>query len=35
MILSVPLMVITMIVLAQFPKTRPIAIVMSANGEVG
>ena len=35
MILSVPLMVITMIVLAQFPKTRPIAIMMSANGEIG
>jgi len=34
MILSVPLMVITMIVLSQFPKTRPIAIVMSANGEI-
>ncbi len=34
MILSVPLMVIAMIVLAQFPKTRPIAIVMSANGDV-
>ena len=34
MILSVPLMVIGMIVLAQFPKTRPIAILMSANGDV-
>lgn len=34
MILSVPLMVITMIVLAQFPKTRPIAVFMSANGDV-
>jgi len=34
MILSVPLMVIGMIVLAQFPKTRPIAIMMSANGDV-
>ena len=34
MILSVPLMVIGMIVLAQFPKTRPIAVLMSANGDV-
>jgi AI-2 transport protein TqsA len=34
MILSVPLMVIAMIVLAQFPKTRPIAILMSASGDV-
>ena len=35
MILSVPLMVIMMIVFAQFPKTRPIAVLMSANGDVG
>ena len=35
MILSVPLMVMIMITLAQFPKTRPIAIVMSERGEVG
>ncbi len=34
MILSVPLMVMIMITLAQFPKTRPIAIVMSERGEV-
>ncbi len=34
MILSVPLMVITMIVLAQFPKTRPIAVFMSGSGDV-
>ncbi len=34
MILSVPLMVIVMIVLAQFPKTRPIAVLMSAHGDV-
>ncbi len=34
MILSVPLMVIGTIVLAQFPKTRPIAVLMSANGDV-
>ncbi|MSO72731.1 MAG: AI-2E family transporter [Rhodospirillaceae bacterium] len=34
MILSVPLMVIAMIVLAQFPKTRPVAVIMSASGDV-
>lgn len=34
MILSVPLMVIIMITLAQFPKTRPVAVVMSERGEV-
>jgi len=34
MILSVPLMVIIMISLSQFPKTRPIAIVMSERGEI-
>ena len=34
MLLSVPLMVMTMITLAQFPKTRPIAVFMSENGEV-
>jgi AI-2 transport protein TqsA len=34
MILSVPLMVIGMIILAQFPKTRPIAIFMSAKGDI-
>lgn len=34
MILSVPAMVILMIVLAQFAKTKPIAVFMSANGDV-
>lgn len=34
MILSVPLMVMIMITLAQFPRTRPIAIVMSERGDV-
>lgn len=34
MLLAVPLMVMTMITLAQFPKTRPIAVFMSENGEV-
>lgn len=34
MLLSVPLMVMTMITLAQFPKTKPIAVFMSENGEV-
>jgi AI-2 transport protein TqsA len=34
MLLSVPLMVIAMIVLAQFPRTRPLAVFMSENGEV-
>lgn len=34
MLLAVPLMVMTMISLAQFPKTRPIAVFMSENGEV-
>lgn len=34
MLLTVPLMVMTMITLAQFPKTRPIAVFMSENGEV-
>ena len=34
MLLSVPLMVMAMITLAQFPKTRPIAVFMSENGEV-
>jgi AI-2 transport protein TqsA len=33
-IMSVPLMVIIMITLSQFPKTRPIAIVMSERGEI-
>ena len=34
MILSVPITVISAIVLAQFPKTRPIAVFMSESGEV-
>lgn len=34
MILSVPLMVMIMITLSQFPRTRPIAIVMSERGEI-
>ena len=34
MLLAVPLLVITMIVVSQFPKTRPLAIFMSENGEV-
>lgn len=34
MILSVPVTVIAMIVLAQFPKTKPIAVFMSASGDV-
>lgn len=34
MLLAVPLLVITMIVLSQFEKTRPLAIFMSENGEV-
>ena len=34
MLLSVPIMVIIVIVLSKFPKTRPIAIVLSEKGEV-
>jgi AI-2 transport protein TqsA len=34
MILSVPLMVMTMIVLAQFPRTRPVAILLSETGDI-
>ena len=34
MILSVPIMVIVIIVCAEFPQTRPIAILLSANGEI-
>ncbi len=34
MILSVPIMVMAMIVLAQFPRTKPLAILMSQSGEV-
>ncbi len=35
MFLAVPIMVIVMIVLAQFPSTRPIAIGLSRSGVVG
>lgn len=34
MILSVPIMVIGMIVLAQFPRTKPLAVLMSQSGEI-
>ena len=34
MLLSVPIMVMTMITLAQFPSTRPIAVFMSADGNI-
>ncbi len=35
MLLCVPLTVILIIVLAQFPTTRPVAILLSKNGKVG
>ena len=35
MILCVPIMVILMIILAQFPMTQPFAILLSADGQVG
>ncbi|OKL45454.1 AI-2E family transporter [Pseudovibrio exalbescens] len=35
MVLCVPLMVFIIMVCAQFPATRPIAILFSGNGEVG
>lgn len=35
MILAVPIMVMIMIVLAQFPGSRPLAVMMSETGEVG
>ena len=35
MFLAVPLMVVLMIVCSHFESTRPIAILMSANGQVG
>lgn len=35
MILSMPLMVIALIVCAGFEATRPVAILLSANGEIG
>lgn len=34
MLLSVPIMVMAMIIMAQFPKTRPVAILMSQSGEI-
>jgi len=34
MILSVPIMVIAMIILSQFPRTRPLAVLMSQSGEI-
>ena len=34
MFLSVPITVLLMIVLAEFPQTRPIAILLSADGKV-
>ena len=34
MILSVPIMVVAMIVLAQFPRTKPLAVLMSQSGEI-
>lgn len=34
MILAVPIMVMLMIVFAQFPSTRPLAVMMSETGEV-
>ena len=35
MILSVPIMVILIIIFAEFPSTRPVAIALSGNGKVG
>ncbi len=34
MFLCVPIMAIAMIVMAQFPQTRPIAVFLSANGQI-
>jgi predicted PurR-regulated permease PerM len=34
MFLCVPFLIITTIVLSQFPKTRPIAILLSSNGKI-
>jgi predicted PurR-regulated permease PerM len=34
MFLCVPITAIAMIVMAQFPQTRPIAIFLSANGKI-
>lgn len=35
MFLSVPFTVILMIIFSEFPRTRPIAIVLSQNGQIG
>lgn len=35
MFLSVPFTVILMIIFSEFPKTRPIAIILSQNGKIG
>jgi AI-2 transport protein TqsA len=35
MFLSVPFTVILMIIFSEFPKTRPIAIILSHNGKIG
>ncbi|WP_068315128.1 AI-2E family transporter [Polycladidibacter hongkongensis] len=35
MVLCIPLVVLAMIICAQFPTSRPIAILLSANGDVG
>jgi hypothetical protein len=34
MFLAVPLMVVSMIVFSQFAATRPVALLMSAGGEL-
>jgi hypothetical protein len=34
MFLAVPLMVVSMIVFSQFEATRPVAVLMSADGEL-
>ena len=35
MLLCVPITIILIIIFAQFPKTRPIAVFLSKNGKVG
>ena len=35
MFLSVPFTVILMIIFSEFPKTKPIAILLSQNGKIG
>jgi len=34
MIICVPMMVIAMIIFAQFPQTRPLAIIISESGQI-